>query len=314
MKIFSLCCVRDENDIIRETLESALEWSDKIFIFDNGSVDRTWETLKDLAGQRNALILVGHEQREYSDTFRGEMFEANRAIASPGDWWCVLDADEIYIDNPKTFLANVPDKYDFIYAAIYHYYFTDVDEAAYNHNRSNWLSRSVQERLRHYQNIWSEPRFVRHRNQLRWQGRVWPPNRGLTFPARIRLKHYQYRSPEQIKRRLAIRQQQVELFPHEAGRSLCTPKAATSDWSYQWMKDVVFEPADWKDRVRPASECDVDHGSGELISRDELMPPLPSPLIDRTRVCLQSTAIGQALVWPLIKWWRKRSKPQLRHQ
>ena len=77
------------------------------------------------------------------------------------------------------------------------------------------------------------------------------------------------------------------------------------------MKDVVFEPADWKDRVRPASECDVDHGSGELISRDELMPPLPSPFIDRTRACIQSTAIGQALVWPLIKWWRKRSRPQL---
>ena len=101
MKIFSLCCVRDENDIVRETLESALEWSDKIFIFDNGSVDGTWQTLKTLAKQRSRLILVGHEQREYSDIFRGEMFEANRAVASPGDWWCVLDADEIYIDNPE---------------------------------------------------------------------------------------------------------------------------------------------------------------------------------------------------------------------
>ena len=130
---------------------------------------------KDLARQRNTLILVGHEQREYSDTFRGEMFEANRAIASPGDWWCVLDADEIYIDNPKRFLAKVPDKYDFIYAAIYHYYFTDVDEAAYNHNRSIWLSRSVQERLRHYQNNWIEPRFVGIATICDGKGEYGPP-------------------------------------------------------------------------------------------------------------------------------------------
>ena len=60
------------------------------------------------------------------------MFEANRTVASPGDWWCVLDADEIYIDNPKKFLGSVPEKYDFIYAAIYHYYITDADVEAYN--------------------------------------------------------------------------------------------------------------------------------------------------------------------------------------
>ena len=237
------------------------------------------------------------------------MFEAVRAIASPGDWWCKLDADEIYIDNPVEFLAKIPNKYGFIYSATYNYYFTDVDENNYNQNPTLWLSRSVQERLRHYQNNWSEPRIVRHRNDLRWSGRVWPPNRDLTAPIRIRLKHYQYRSPEQITRRLAIRQQQANVFVHEAGRSLCVPRSSRSDWSNQRMEHLIFEPAGWRDRVRPASECDVDHGDGELISHKELMPALPSPVIDQIRAWTQATKVGQALVWPLIKWWRKRSRP-----
>lgn len=44
MKIFSICCVRGENDIVGETLKAALDWSDQIFVFDNGSTDGTWET------------------------------------------------------------------------------------------------------------------------------------------------------------------------------------------------------------------------------------------------------------------------------
>ena len=67
MRIFSLCCVRDENDVIRETLESALEWSDKIFIVDDGSVDGTWDTLQDLARQQPKLAIVHREQRGYSE-------------------------------------------------------------------------------------------------------------------------------------------------------------------------------------------------------------------------------------------------------
>ena len=90
----------------------------------------------------------------------------------------------------------------------------------------------VPERIRHYQNNWSEPRFVRHRENLRWEAETWPPNRGLSSPKRIRLKHYQYRSPEQIARRIGIRQTLLTIFPHEAKRELCVPdNAARSDWS-----------------------------------------------------------------------------------
>jgi Glycosyl transferase family 2 len=304
MKIFSICCVRDENDIVGETLEAALSWSDKILVFDNGSVDGTWETVQAISRKYSKIEIVGHDNRTFTDELRGEIFETYRSIASPGDWWCRLDSDEIYIDDPVRFLAGVPDKYGFVLSATFNFYFTDLDLRSYEQNPSEWLARPAPERLKFYQNNWSEPRFVRHRNDLHWFGLVWPDNRGRTFPSRIRLRHFPYRSPAQISSRLEIRQRQPALFKHEANRSLA--KGMRPDWSDQYVKTPVFETASWQDRVTKAAECDVDLGDGTLVSRNELMPPLPSPAVDLVKVALQGTYVGRAILSPILKWRRNR--------
>jgi hypothetical protein len=310
MKIFGICCVRDENDIIRDTLEAALAWNDKIFVFDNASTDGTWETVSEMARQHSKIVIVGHDDRTFTEELRSEIFEDHRNVASPGDWWCRLDADEIYIDNPLQFLASVPALYGFVWSATFNFYFTDVDAQNYERNPSEWLSRPVPERIRHYQNNWSEPRFVRHRKNLRWKGEMWPPNRGLSSPRRIRLKHYQYRSPEQIARRIGIRRTLLTIFPHEAKRELCVPKdAARSDWSENWMKTAALEEVTWRDRVRPASDCDVDAGDGLFVTREGLMPKLPSPTFDIVRAIAQETTLGQAVVRPIAKWRQNLIRP-----
>jgi hypothetical protein len=310
MNIFSICCVRDENDIVGETLEAALGWSDKIFVFDNGSVDGTWETVQDLARKNSKIVLVGRDDRIFTDELRGEIFESYRSVASPGDWWCRLDSDEIYIDDPTRFLADIPDKYGFVLSATFNFYFTDVDLQDYERNPSEWLARPVQERLRFYQNNWSEPRFVRHRNDLQWAGLIWPDNRGRTFPSRIRLRHFPYRSPAQISNRLEIRQRQPTLFKHEANRSLAVPKGMRPDWSEQYVKTAAYEAASWQDRIRKASECDVVLGDGTFVSRNELMPPLPSPAVDLVKVGLQRTYAGRAILSPILKWRRSQHVSQ----
>jgi hypothetical protein len=306
MKILSICCVRDENDIVEETLEAALGWSDKIFVFDNGSVDGTWETVQDIARRNSKIEIVGHDDRTFTDELLGEIFESHRSVASPGDWWCRFDSDEIYIDDPARFLAGVPDKYGLVLSASFNFYFTDIDLRNYQQNPSEWLARPVRERLRFYQNNWSEPRFVRHRNDLLWAGLVWPDNRGRTFPSRIRLKHFPYRSPAQIASRLALRQRQPALFKHEANRSLAVPKLMRPDWSDQYLKTAAFEAASWRDRVRKADECDVDLGDGALITRNELMPPLPSPAVDLVKASLRETHIGRAILSPIVKLRRNQ--------
>jgi hypothetical protein len=310
MKIFCICCVRDENDIISDTLEAALKWSDKIFLFDNASVDGTWETVSEMARRHPDIVIVGHDDRKFSEELRSDIFEDHRSVASPGDWWCRLDADEIYIDNPADFLAQVPPAYGFVWSATFNFYFTDTDAEAYEQNPSEWRARPVPERIRHYQNNWSEPRFVRHRKNLRWKGEMWPPNRGLSSPKRIRLKHYQYRSPEQIARRIGIRQTLLTIFPHEAKRELCVPdNAARSDWSHNWMKTAALEDVTWRDRIRPAADCDLYTGDGEFVSREDLMPKLPSTVFEVLRAVAQETELGAALVRPISRWRRNLIRP-----
>ena len=40
-KIYSLLLVKNEADIIRSSLMSAVQWSDKVIVMDNGSTDGT---------------------------------------------------------------------------------------------------------------------------------------------------------------------------------------------------------------------------------------------------------------------------------
>jgi hypothetical protein len=305
MKIFSICCVRDEYDIVAEALEAALRWSERIFVFDNGSVDGTWETVQEIARRTSKVEIVGHDNRTFKDELRGEIFESYRRIASAGDWWCRLDSDELYIDDPIGFLSGISDKYGFVYSASFNFYLTDVDLQRYYENQAKWLAKHVSERLRFYQNNWGEPRFVRHRNDLNWSGLIWPDNHGRTFPSRIRLKHFPYRSPGQISRRLEIRQQQPVLFKHEANRSLV--KIAPSDWADEHAEAAIFEAASWQDRVRRASECDIDRGDGAFVTRKELMPPLPFPVLDMLKAGLQATQFGRAMLSPVLKY--RRSQP-----
>jgi hypothetical protein len=309
MKIFSICCVRDENDIVGDTLEAALNWSDRIFLFDNGSIDGTWETVQDIAGRTSRIEIVGRDSRTFTDELRGEIFEAHRGVASPGDWWCRLDSDEIFIDNPASFLARIPDKYGFVFSATLNFYLTDVDLRHYERDPLEWLARPIQERLRFYQNNWSEPRFVRHRHDLNWAGSIWPNNRGRTFPVRMRLKHFPYRSPAQISSRLEIRQQQPNLFKHESNRRLAT--GIRPDWRNQSVGTAAFERASWRDRVRKAAECDVDIGDGTFVTHEELMPPLPSPAVELVRTGLQGTSAGRALLSSLLRWRSQHARRRL---
>lgn len=49
MKIHSICLVKNESDIIAQTLKAAVNWSDFIYVYDNGSTDGTWEKVISLS-------------------------------------------------------------------------------------------------------------------------------------------------------------------------------------------------------------------------------------------------------------------------
>jgi hypothetical protein len=54
-----------------------------------------------------------------------------------------LDADEIYIDDPRVFLAKVPDRSQTVWSASFQYYSTDQDVILYQQDPVGYLKTPV---------------------------------------------------------------------------------------------------------------------------------------------------------------------------
>jgi len=202
MKIFGICLVKNEADIIEYCLSEASKWADKIFVYDNGSEDETWEIVNDLASSNPVIIPYKKEALPFRDELRARVFNTYKHLTSEGDWWCFrLDSDEFYIDNPKDFLANVPSKYHVVAKASFDFRLTfeDVEEFEFKD-----CSPHDALQLKYYNPLlYTEKRFFKHRKRLKWSNeKGFPDHMGILFPKFIRQKHYQYRSPNQIQNRL----------------------------------------------------------------------------------------------------------------
>lgn len=205
MKIFGITLVKNEADILMESLSKAAVWCDGIFVYDTGSEDGSWDLVLEMAKKNSKIVPFLNEKVAFSDGLRARVFHQYRCLAEDGDWWCRLDSDEIYIDDPRIFLARVPRKYGVVYSASFQYYFTEKELSDYTTDAALFLGKPIEKRIRHYLCNWSEIRFFKHHRDLVWKGGHWPSNFGPLYKKRIRLKHFQYRSPEQIQIRLNSR-------------------------------------------------------------------------------------------------------------
>jgi Glycosyl transferase family 2 len=283
MKIHGLCLVKNEVDVLQETLLSALNWCDHIYIFDNGSDDGSWELIKTLAEQHMQIVPYKQDDVLYTNGLRADIFNAFRSNAGPQDWWCALDADEFYIDDPRIFLSKVPGHLQTVWSASLNYYFTDQDAVSYQQDTVKFLQTPIQQRLRYYCNNWGELRFFRHSDGIVWtrtQG-GFPPAM-FTAPAcpiRIWLKHYQYRSPDQIERRLLTRRPAMEAstgFLHEVTPNWSSTIATQRDAPLEF-KDAhpEFAGSSWQERIVPAASLDYDAFDRRYVVNESLMPEFP---------------------------------------
>jgi glycosyltransferase involved in cell wall biosynthesis len=273
MRIHGMSLVKNEADVIRQSLVAATEWADAIYVFDNGSEDDTWSIVLELASSYPQIAPYKQEARPFGEHLRGELF--NRHRGEPGDWWVTLDADEFYIDSPRSFLDAVPAKFGEVWSASFEYYFTDLDVERYEQDPAAYAADvPVGDRFRYYVNNWSEPRFFRDTKRVRWaEGDAWPEGLGAAYRERIRLKHYQYRSPPQMQRRLETRREALERsFRHEL----------LPDWQQVirdprhvdfTAADMAYAPTTWRDRVVDASLLTEDKGS--YVVDEAALPPIP---------------------------------------
>jgi glycosyltransferase involved in cell wall biosynthesis len=294
MRIFALCLVKDECDVISQTLTAAARWSDAIYVFDNGSTDGTWEAVRELARTEPRVVPDRQDSTPYDPSLRRLLFDAHRGAAEDGDWWCILDADEFYIDDLRTFVASVPLPFEEVWAASFEYYFTEKDVERYERNPSAYgPDVPVERKLRYYLNNWSEPRFFRHRCDLIWkEGAAWPEVVGPACAVRIRLKHYQYRSPEQIAKRLRTRLDGMRRgrFRHEMLPSWrqAVPSFRSVDFA---ESDLRYATQSWRDRVVDSALLVEDAPGREYVVDEDALPPIPHPRP------------------PLVAWVRRRARP-----
>src|SRR5437762_8727017 len=103
MKLYGLMVAQNEADIIGDTLRflRRLNAFEKIFFFDLGSDDSTLATAQqftDVLHQPQSL------DRLYTESLRFELLERHRAFFNDGDWLAIVDADEMYADDPRDFI------------------------------------------------------------------------------------------------------------------------------------------------------------------------------------------------------------------
>lgn len=260
VKIFANCLVKNEADIIEETLRHASGWCDRIFVFDNGSTDGTWELVQRVAKYQPQVVPFKSSAVPFSNSLRAETFRDFRHEAATGDWWCTLDADEIYIDDPRRFLSAVPARHHVVWGVYFQHYFTDIDASRYAADPTAYPPHTPAElALRYYRCDYSEARFFRYRPGLVWNHGSAPRHLGVVHPRRIRFKHYQYRSPDQIALRLRTRQQAIA--------SGCENFA-----------DYCSE-TDWRLKIVPVSTCrHADDPGAYAIEEANIPPHIESPL------------------------------------
>jgi len=320
MQIHALCIVKNEADVLQESLIAALYWCDHIYVLDNGSDDGSWELVNGLSRQHPQIVPYKQDEVLYTNGLRADIFSAFRSNVQPSDWWCALDADEFYIDDPRVFLTKVPDRFRTVWSASFNYYFTDQDVILYKRDPARFLGTPIQERLRFYFNNWGELRFFRHSDDIVWnrtQGGFPPPMfTAPAYPVRIWLRHYQYRAPEQIERRLRTRRPAMQAstgFWHETKPNWRSTVATKRDAPLNF-EDVrpEFAGSRWEERVVPAASLDYDAFDRRYVVNEQLMPEFPVRLRGSRRLkAMVPKPIRASLgrLWRHILLMRERLQP-----
>ncbi|WP_404790623.1 glycosyltransferase family 2 protein [Altericista sp. CCNU0014] len=222
-RIHAICLVKNEGDIVAQTLHYASSFCHKIYVFDTGSNDDSWQQVKKSAS--DVVIPFRHEDVPFYDGLRAQVFNAIRSDLAVGDWLYILDADEFLAEDPhKGIRIAEAEGAQQINTAQYNFHFTDADWEQY---RQGLDSRDypISQRRRYYCFTNMEQRLFRIDSDLTWPDCINAENpHGFMAPQGSRkLKkcsykipncHYQYRDPEQIQLRLQTRRAARETNRH----------------------------------------------------------------------------------------------------
>jgi hypothetical protein len=208
-------------------------------VLDNGSTDGSFDVVEQLATEHPGRVLPwGVERGPFRRSLRAVMYDELRLELGPDDWFLQLDADEFLMEDPRPKLAEAGRQgYDRVSTWQAQFQFTEADLRDWEAGRDDG-SRPVCERRRWFKVDWREGRFFRNRADRRWEGETqtlpdWAQRTARWHPVN---RHYQYRDPEQIQRRLDVRAavRSEHAFSHVTAtdwRSHVVPTRGLRRWS-----------------------------------------------------------------------------------
>ena len=255
-RIHAVCLVKNEEDIIGQTLSYASQFCHKIYVFDTGSTDSSWAKVQQV--ENSVVVPFRYEKVTFHDGLRAKVFNAMRDQFTEGDWFFFLDADEFLAEDPiKAISIAEKEGADQINTLQYNFYFTDKDWQAYKEGKDS-REQPIAQRRRYYRFVNIEQRLFRITENLVWPEYIDSANPcGYMKPIgakklkkcsyRIPNRHYQYRDPDQIQLRLKTR--------------LAARSANSSNFvHYQYLDDRV----DWTKSIVPSSKLHYYSNDGQF--------------------------------------------------
>lgn len=205
VRIYAICLIKNEADVIADCLKHALQFCDRIFVLDNGSTDGTWQIVNSLADHHHQIIIEGQASETFRDGMRSIVYNRHHQELSDQDWWLRLDADEFLVADPRPTLAKANREHaDFVTAWQLQFYYTDADFMNWEIEKEI-VGSPITERRRYYSINWREYRFFRNQRDVPWNEATapqWPNGLTRVCSERVFNRHYSYRTPDQIQSKL----------------------------------------------------------------------------------------------------------------
>jgi hypothetical protein len=201
-KLFGLCFVKNEDDIIADSVTHAAQFCDKVFVIDNASTDRTWDIVNGL--DLDNLVSVCSKDFIFRDYLRLQFMDTRKEELEIGNWWYIFDADEFLLEDPFEAIAQAEDEEaDCIAVGMINFYIT-IDE--FRQMQKNEREETWRDRKYYIPYESGKIEFIRNTKYLDYGVYDIIPL-GLTKECsrRLSIKHYPYRSLVQLEKRIQTR-------------------------------------------------------------------------------------------------------------
>jgi glycosyltransferase involved in cell wall biosynthesis len=204
--------VKDEDDIIEECINHISRYCDYIFVLDNGSTDGTYKICKNHPRVNYCMQQIC----TFSDSLRNHLLEVSREYLRGNiDWFLALSADHFFVTDPREDIRRAAEENsNVITYDVAQYYLTNLDYTEEIKEKGDWMRKPIEERIKFYAiNYFDFPVAFRFTTDLLYKEEVteWPVLKSKKVASfKPILKHYQFRSIEQLQKRLALRKQEIQ--------------------------------------------------------------------------------------------------------